>query len=338
MITMWHRVLFRWTMLCVVCCSVGLVSGAPAPSTNASTPVLQRLLDVTHGSATYTPHDVQHAFPLVYEQDERDRVVHVGVRLFTESQRAELPSMMVHFAERFMLQLLACPSNNDRQLLCWESQFVFAHGNLLDVMSIGSQTDVAYRRNERRAQIEWSNEGEKVLTIDFVLNYQRLTGCTRAENEVVLWQTLAETRPVPVSTALPNHAPSLSTSDTTQQVASTLCDMLLGIVPWSAVLADTIRQVPLATWLNYCRENELQLYVSLEKELESAYQMLMIASSPDWNFNHMLSILVPRDFVRIPNRSHLQDSPPRNALLPTDFTLFVPTHNLAPEPQYGARK
>lgn len=70
-------------------------------------------------------------------------------------------------------------------------------------------------------------------------------------------------------------------------------------------------------WLNYCRDNDLKLYFSVEKEAEDGILALVIAENGTLMYNHLLSVLIPHDFV----------SNPKSALKGT-LTAFIPTHNL----------
>ncbi len=75
--------------------------------------------------------------------------------------------------------------------------------------------------------------------------------------------------------------------------------------------------VSLAQWLNYCREIHGKVYVGLEEEHEDGYLLLLLLVSPDLGFKHMLSLIVPRDFVSRPN-----------AVLKAKLYAYIPIHNV----------
>ncbi len=76
--------------------------------------------------------------------------------------------------------------------------------------------------------------------------------------------------------------------------------------------------ISLQQWLAYCTVNHLISYVAVEEEYIDGYLVLLVAENKDLNYNHILSVLVPRDFLSNPN-----------ALLQAKVSAFVPTHNVA---------
>lgn len=58
--------------------------------------------------------------------------------------------------------------------------------------------------------------------------------------------------------------------------------------------AMTIR---LSQWLNYCKEQRLTVYFGIEEERHDGLKALLIAQNRDLGYNHMLSIILPDNFV-----------------------------------------
>lgn len=75
--------------------------------------------------------------------------------------------------------------------------------------------------------------------------------------------------------------------------------------------------VTLAQWLNYCRSIHGKVYIGLEEEHEDGFLLLLLLMSPDLGFKHMLSLIVPRDFVNRPN-----------AVLKAKLYAYIPIHNV----------
>ena len=81
---------------------------------------------------------------------------------------------------------------------------------------------------------------------------------------------------------------------------------------------DVLRYtVSLAQWLNYCRAMHGKVYIGLEEEHEDGFLLLLLLKSPDLGFKHMLSLVVPRDFVNRPN-----------AVLKAKLYAYIPIHNV----------
>lgn len=55
--------------------------------------------------------------------------------------------------------------------------------------------------------------------------------------------------------------------------------------------------VKLSQWINYCREQRLTVYFGIEEERKDGLKALLIAQNRDLGYNHMLSIILPDDFV-----------------------------------------
>lgn len=55
--------------------------------------------------------------------------------------------------------------------------------------------------------------------------------------------------------------------------------------------------IKLTQWLNYCKKNRLTVYFGIEEEREDGLKALLIAHHRDLGYNHMLSIILPDNFV-----------------------------------------
>lgn len=55
--------------------------------------------------------------------------------------------------------------------------------------------------------------------------------------------------------------------------------------------------ISLNQWLAYCQTMKLNVYFAIEEEREDGMKALIIAQSPDLGFNHMLSVIIPEDFI-----------------------------------------
>lgn len=77
--------------------------------------------------------------------------------------------------------------------------------------------------------------------------------------------------------------------------------------------------VSLAQWLNYCKSKSLRIYVGVEQNQDddSTYKVLIVAQSDALAYNHLLAVIVPKNFMAVPNATF-------------DATLngFIPTHNI----------
>lgn len=76
-------------------------------------------------------------------------------------------------------------------------------------------------------------------------------------------------------------------------------------------------RVTLKQWLSYCQAMKLETYFAIEEERTDGFKALLIAHSEDLGFNHMLSLIIPDDFVTN-----------RKAVLKATFNAYIPTQNV----------
>ena len=75
--------------------------------------------------------------------------------------------------------------------------------------------------------------------------------------------------------------------------------------------------VSLNNWLNYCADNGLKLYASVEEVRNDGVKLFVLAESKDFGFNHVLSLVIPS--------SVMSD---RQGVLKGKLTPFIPTDNV----------
>lgn len=75
--------------------------------------------------------------------------------------------------------------------------------------------------------------------------------------------------------------------------------------------------VSLKQWLNYCRTMKLKTYFAIEEEREDGLKALLIAQSEDLGFNHMMSLIIPDNFVTN-----------KKTVFKTTLNTYIPTQNV----------
>lgn len=76
--------------------------------------------------------------------------------------------------------------------------------------------------------------------------------------------------------------------------------------------------IPLEKWLGYCKEMKMATYFAVEEEREDGIKALVIAQSPDLGFNHVLSLIIPFDFITN-----------KDCVIKASLNAYVPTQNVA---------
>lgn len=75
--------------------------------------------------------------------------------------------------------------------------------------------------------------------------------------------------------------------------------------------------IKLSQWLNYCKDINATIYAGIEEEREDGVKLLLLVQSHDLGFRHMLSVVVPWNFVDKPNTA-----------LKVKLHAFIPIHNV----------
>lgn len=75
--------------------------------------------------------------------------------------------------------------------------------------------------------------------------------------------------------------------------------------------------ISLAQWIRYCHQMQMTVYFAIEEEREDGLKCLLIAQNKDLGFNHMLSIIMPDDFVSN-----------QNCTIKATLNAYIPTQNI----------
>ena len=75
--------------------------------------------------------------------------------------------------------------------------------------------------------------------------------------------------------------------------------------------------ISLQQWLNYCESERLTCYVAIEEVMEEAVMVLVVAENVDLAYNHLLSVLIPRNSLEKTTGTML-----------VKLNAFIPTHNI----------
>ena len=76
-------------------------------------------------------------------------------------------------------------------------------------------------------------------------------------------------------------------------------------------------RVSLQQWLSYCQSMKMNIYFAIEEEREDALKALLIAQNLDLGFNHMLSFIIPNNFVN-----------DKKTVFKVVLNAYIPTQNV----------
>lgn len=75
--------------------------------------------------------------------------------------------------------------------------------------------------------------------------------------------------------------------------------------------------VPLKKWLDYCESMQLETYFAVEEEREDGLKALLISQNVDLGFNHMISLIIPSNFIE-----------KKNVVIKGKMNAYIPTQNV----------
>jgi len=75
--------------------------------------------------------------------------------------------------------------------------------------------------------------------------------------------------------------------------------------------------IPFNKWLDYCAQQKLKVFFTVEEQREDGILALVVAKSVELGFTHMLSVVIPDKFVSN-----------KNTVLKARITPYIPQHNV----------
>lgn len=179
--------------------------------------------------------------------------------------------------------------------------------------------------------------GTKILELSFPMQYELLLGKNKAQIEKEFKATLSRysdftPRAVPLENSVPqsdscrmspsvNHYyvtsvntssyyspaeenPTFSSQDKWHSAANLFQECIADVSRYTLFIKQPLYgfktmqyMVPLSQWLAYCQAMQLTVYFAVEEERADGLKALLIAQSSELGFNHMISLIIPNNFV-----------------------------------------
>lgn len=196
------RLLEVFCMFLFVCLiSIGELHAEHSYSNKLLAEIAQQLTDTYKVNMTQGEMMVQSlcsAKPLVVEKDSRGVINHIGIKLFDRKFILRYPSSLYHFVERYFLELLLLPSEQDIYTkmrmervkissdLC---EMIPIRKGLLDVIAaFDDGPSFCIICNNNRYVVSCMIDNRLLVDINFPVRYELISGFTKleAENSVYL--------------------------------------------------------------------------------------------------------------------------------------------------------
>ena len=268
-------------------------------------------------------------------------VNHIGLQLFSEEMRKTDHTPVLHFLERYFLQL-KYPSNvTSANNMIRDDQFRFLTSNLQTVDGIMPTDAFSFSFDKRLYTVSWRRNGQTLLEVCFPVEYELISGENKIEAENNLMADIQQTvvtGEAPRPTLTQHYLNNLFSSRLYEQKgelvfserhpAETVANMMLSqqvkgafvlqMTQLSYGFQKTTFSVPLRQWIAFCQNNGCQLYIGIEDIKENGeISAVVLAVNEAENYNHVLTVTVPSEAIR-----------EKTGTIEGRVWPYVPTHNV----------
>lgn len=271
----------------------------------------------------------------------KNTVNHIGLQLFNEEMRRMDHTPVLHFLERYFLQLKYPSSVTSANNMIRDDQFRFLTGSLQTVDELLPTDAFSFSYDKRLYTVSWKREGQPILEVCFPVEYELISGENKIEAENNL---MADIQQAVVTGEAPR--PALSQHYLNDQFSSrlyeqkgelvfserhpaeTVVNMMLSqqtkgafvikMTQLSYGFQKTTFSVPLRQWIAFCQNSGCLLYVGIEDIKENGdISAVVLAVNEAENYNHVLTVTVPSEAIR-----------EKTGTIEARIWPYVPTHNV----------
>lgn len=268
-------------------------------------------------------------------------VNHIGLQLFSEEMRKTDHTPVLHFLERYFLQLKYPPSMTSANNMIHDDQFRFLTGSLQTVDELLPTDAFSFSYDKRLYTVSWKRDGQTILEVCFPVEYELISGENKVEAENNLMADIQQTvvtgeapRPALSQHYLNDQFSSRLYEQKGQLVfserhpAETVANIMLSqqakgafvlkMTQLSYGFQKTTFSVPLHQWIAFCQSNGCQLYVGIEDIKENGeISAVVLAVNEAENYNHVLTVSIPSEAIR-----------EKTGTIEARIWPYVPTHNV----------
>lgn len=238
-----------------------------------------------------------------------------------------------------------------------DDKVIFTIGSPSVARSLSPANPVSINKVEDKYyEVVWTDTlGNTLLDVSFPIQFELLLGKPKVEIEKELKQTMQEYNNYTPANSIPEEiilkedscfvsnqvsnyfiesmntatyyrgqAPTFSAEDKWHSAANLFQGVIDSVDDYTLYVEQSLYgfktmqyTLPLTQWLAYCQAMRMTTYVAVEEEREDGLKLLLIAQCRDLGFNHMLSIIVPWNFV---------DN--RKSVLKAQLNAYIPTNNV----------
>lgn len=314
----------------------------------------------TH-SAVYSSKKLEHIATLLKKSAQRvdtvqrvneyGEIEHIGLRLFSNEIREQMPSPIYDFLERYLLELNITQGEELSRLL-FTSNVTFLVGQPSTALTIDStctfsneQIDFYHYRST------WTKEGKEILKVVFPMSWKMMSGCSNSELEKgfekrLLRHKVTKVVPLPVKgtyiiSPVINNDLYLENEDddgeerkyifSVKQRSRSVANLMLAedlpvdvtlriVIDRYDYITDTL-SVPLHTFQNFCIVEEgCKPYFGLKNRTGNITKGVLMLANKNGGFLHMLSVSI--------DDSVLENG---GGVIEGKLMTYIPLHNVKKE-------
>ena len=263
--------------------------------------------------------------------------------------------MVMDFMERYFSVLLM-KNQTDMMTQMADDKVYFRKGKPSDLRQVSEDMPVAISLVDKHYVVNWNKEEEPFVTVVFPAQFDLIFGLRQDEAQKQLKDVISSVRHQRVVPATPSdlkeegsifvscnghfELESLNDAKYYQQTdneytpifssafkeysAANLFQGLISSDGYRLYIEQTVYgmktsnyTIMLSQWLDYCAWLGLKVYFAVEEERVDGLLAIVLVHSEDFNFNHLLSVVIPDSFTTN-----------RQVVLKAKLTSYIPTHNI----------
>ncbi len=263
--------------------------------------------------------------------------------------------LVMNFMERYFSSLLK-KNQTDMLTQMADDKVFFRKGKPADLRKVSVDMPVTISLVDKYYVVNWTNEEESFVTIVFPAQFDLIFGLRQDEAQEQLKDVINNVQHRAKITTPPNHVKKeggiyvsrdshfeleslndakyyhLTGNEYTPIFSSAFkeysaANLFQGLIPsdgYRIYVEQTVYgmkkstyTITLSQWLDYCAWLGLKVYFAVEEEHEDGLLAIVLVHSEDFNFNHLLSVVIPDSFTTN-----------RQAVFKARLTSYIPTHNL----------
>ena len=264
-------------------------------------------------------------------------------------------NMVMDFMESYFPRVISLGQEAmERQMA--DDKVFFRKGKARDLYQLTDSMPLSFALVDTHYEVSWMKADKPVVTVVFPAQYDLIMGMQQKEAMAHLKETICESEArtatlpdieglmekgdgVYVSVARYFELESLNDTRYYRKTGDTFvplfedghkdfsaANLFLGLVDadYQIYVEQSVYgmktvgyTITLSQWLDYCASMGFKVYFAVEQQREDGLLALVLVHSKELGFNHLLSVVIPDNFIGNPD-----------VVLKARLTPYIPTHNV----------